>query len=84
MCANGTEFMADPAVYQVRPLGCDWVIEHESADELVARLENREIAIHLAVRLCEAGRPSKLVVQDENGVVTSEASYGADPCPPVA
>ena len=65
-------------VYRVHPAGGSWTIAKEGEVQSRGRFTGREKAIVEACRLADADQPSRVVVDDGDGVILEERLFGAD------
>lgn len=65
-------------VYRVHPAEGRWIVTKEGEHEARADFGNREEAVAKACRLAEADQPSKVIVDDGDGVILKEHVFGSD------
>lgn len=66
-------------VYRVRPLETGgWQVEKEGEDSGRGTRRSQREAVALAEQLAGADKPSRVVVEDEGGVIADERLFGED------
>ena len=65
-------------VYRVHPEAGRWTVTKEGEAEPRAELASREEAVAEASRLAAADKPSKVTVDDGDGVILDEHLFGSD------
>jgi hypothetical protein len=65
-------------VYRVHPAGGSWTIAKEGETQPRGRFAGRDKAMAEACRLADADQPSKVVLDDGDGVILEERLFGAD------
>jgi hypothetical protein len=65
-------------VYRVHPAGGSWTIAKEGETQPRGCFAGREKAMVEACRLADANQPSRVVVDDGDGVILEERLFGAD------
>lgn len=66
-------------VYRVTPLAtAGWQVRKEGEEAGRGTRRTRTDAVALAETLAAADQPSRLIVEDEGGVILDERLYGAD------
>jgi uncharacterized protein DUF2188 len=65
-------------VYRVHPEAGRWTVTKEGEAEPRAALTGREEAVAAASRLADADKPSKVTVDDGDGVILEERLFGTD------
>jgi hypothetical protein len=65
-------------VYRVHPADGKWTITKEGEDRRRGEFGGREEASASASRLAEADKPSRVLVDDGDGVILEERLFGAD------
>ncbi len=66
-------------VYRVHPVDERWTVTKEGEAQPRAGFAGREEALAEALRLAEADEPSKVTVDNGDGVIEEERLFGADP-----
>jgi hypothetical protein len=65
-------------VYRVHPAEEGWAITKEGESRTHGKFGGREEAIAEACRLADADKPSRVLVDDGDGVILEERLFGAD------
>ena len=65
-------------VYRVHPAEGRWTVTKEGETAERGDFAGREEAVTEACRLAEADQPSKVVVDDGDGVILDEQLFGSD------
>lgn len=65
-------------VYRVHPAEPGWTITKEGETQPRGEFSGREEAIVAACRLADADKPSRVLVDDGDGVILEERLFGAD------
>jgi hypothetical protein len=65
-------------VYRVHPAKPGWTITKEGEGRPRGEFSGREEALGAACRLAEADKPSRVLVDDGDGVILEERLFGAD------
>ena len=65
-------------VYRVHPANGSWTITKEGENEARGTFNGRDEAIAEACRLADADQPSRVLVDDGDGVILEERLFGAD------
>jgi Uncharacterized protein conserved in bacteria (DUF2188) len=65
-------------VYRVHPTDGKWTITKEGEGHTRGEFGGRDEAITEACRLADADKPSRILVDDGNGLILEERLFGAD------
>jgi hypothetical protein len=65
-------------VYRVHPADRSWTVTKEGDGQMRGKFNTREEAIAEACRLADADQPSRVLVDDGDGVILEERLFGAD------
>jgi Uncharacterized protein conserved in bacteria (DUF2188) len=65
-------------VYRVHPADGKWTITKEGEDHTRGKFGGRDDAITEACRLADADKPSRILVDDGDGLILEERLFGAD------
>ena len=65
-------------VYRVHPEAGRWTVTKEGEGGPRAELASREAAVAEASRLADGDKPSKVMVDDGDGVILEEHLFGSD------
>jgi hypothetical protein len=65
-------------VYRVHPADGKWTITKEGEGHTRGEFGGREEALAAASRLAEADKPSRILVDDGDGLILEERLFGAD------
>ena len=65
-------------VYRVHPAAGRWTVTKEGESEPRAGFASRDEALAEARRLADADKPSKVTVDDGDGVILEEHLFGSD------
>ncbi len=65
-------------VYRVHAADGKWMITKEGEDHTRGEFSGREEAIAEACRLADADKPSRVLVDDGDGLILEEQLFGAD------
>jgi hypothetical protein len=65
-------------VYRVHPAEGNWMITKEGESQTRGEFGGRDEAIAAACRLADADKPSRVLVDDGDGVILEERLFGAD------
>ena len=65
-------------VYRVHPAEGGWTVTKEGESEPRARCASREDALAEARRLADADKPSKVTVDNGDGLIIDEQLFGSD------
>ena len=65
-------------VYRVHPADGSWTVTKEGDGQVHGKSNTREEAIAEAYRLAEADKPSRVLVDNGDGVILEERLFGAD------
>ena len=65
-------------VYRVHPEAGRWTVTKEGESGPRAELASREAAVAEASRLADGDKPSKVTVDDGDGVILEEHLFGSD------
>jgi Uncharacterized protein conserved in bacteria (DUF2188) len=65
-------------IYRVHPEAGRWTVSKEGEAEARAELASREEAVAEASRLADGDKPSKVTVDDGDGVILEERLFGTD------
>ena len=65
-------------VYRVHPAAERWTVTKEGEAEPRGEFASREEALAVASRLAEGDKPSKVTVDDGDGVILEERLLGSD------
>lgn len=65
-------------VYRVHPAAGRWTITKEGEAQARGEFAGRDEAISEACRLADADQPSRVVVDDGDGVILEERLFGKD------
>lgn len=65
-------------VYRVHPAEDRWIVTKEGESGPRGDLGSRQEAVREARRLAEADQPSKVIVDDGDGVILDEHLFGSD------
>jgi uncharacterized protein DUF2188 len=65
-------------VYRVHPVEARWTVTKEGDTGPHRDFGNREEAVKEACRLAEADQPSRVIVDDGDGVISDEHLFGSD------
>ena len=65
-------------VYRVHPAEARWIVNKEGENEARADFGDRDEAVAEACRLAKADQPSKVIVDDGDGVILKEHVFGSD------
>jgi hypothetical protein len=65
-------------VYRVHPEDGRWTVTKEGEAERRAEFASRQEAVAEASRLADADKPSKVTVDDGDGVILEERLFGSD------
>ena len=65
-------------IYRVHPEAGRWTVTKEGETEPRAESANREEAVAQASRLADGDKPSKVTVDDGDGVILEERLIGTD------
>ncbi|MGE0259188.1 MAG: DUF2188 domain-containing protein [Alphaproteobacteria bacterium] len=65
-------------VYRVHPADGKWTITKEGEDRARGEFAGREEAVAEASRLADRDKPSRVLVDDGDGLILEERLFGAD------
>ena len=65
-------------VYRVHPADGGWTVTKEGEADARGAFGRREEALSEACRLAEADKPSRVMVDDGDGIIVEERLFGAD------
>ncbi|MGE3782853.1 MAG: DUF2188 domain-containing protein [Alphaproteobacteria bacterium] len=65
-------------VYRVHPADGKWTIPKEGEDRARGEFAGREEAVAEASRLADRDKPSRVLVDDGDGLILEERLFGAD------
>ncbi len=65
-------------VYRVHPADGGWTITKEGESETRGRFGGRDEAVAEACRLADADQPSRVLVDNGDGVILQEQLFGSD------
>ena len=65
-------------VYRVHATAGGWTVSKEGETQPRGEFAGRETALAAACRLAEADKPSRVVVDDGDGVILAEHLFGTD------
>jgi hypothetical protein len=76
--SNEARSMLGRHVYRVHPADGRWTITKEGEDQARGDFARREEATTEACRLADADQPSRVLVDDGDGVILEERLFGSD------
>lgn len=65
-------------VYRVHPAEEGWIVNKEGETRARGGFGGRKEAVAEACRLAEADQPSKVIVDDGDGIILAEHVFGSD------
>jgi hypothetical protein len=78
LSANEAAAMLGRHVYRVHPADGSWTITKEGESHAHGEFAGRDEAIAEACRLADADKPSRVLVDDGDGVILEERLFGSD------
>jgi len=65
-------------VYRVHPADGRWTVTKEGEEQARGTFVGREKALAEAYRLAEADQPSRVMIDDGDGIILDERLFGSD------
>jgi len=65
-------------VYRVHPVEGRWTVIKEGEDQMRGDFARRDDAVAVAIALAEALQPSRVTIDDGDGVIIEERLFGKD------
>ena len=65
-------------VYRVHPADGSWTVTKEGEGEVRGEFSGRDEAVAEVCRLADSDQPSRVLVDDGDGVILEEKLFGAD------